>query len=84
MDAQNWLIISSDLGDARKELENLEAQISSGNFPDEIEFPIALQHTFYHLNFAWKTRSLSPEEYAHMPSGDFERFGKFPNGLFFE
>ena len=82
MDKVNWLIVIQDLMDAKEELEKLERKVSSQDYPDEIEFRIALQHIFHHLDFAWNTRNISPDEYAGLEPTDFDRLGKFPEDLY--
>ena len=51
-----WENIAYDIEDALEELKRLNDSISSGSRPDEVEFRIAMQHIYHHLNFAWNTR----------------------------
>lgn len=44
---------------------------------------VALDHAFFHLNFAWNRRNASPERIRACSDGDFGRWGRFPTeGVF--
>jgi len=76
-----WENITYNLEDALVELLKLDKRISSGDMPDEVEFQIAMQHIFHHLNFAWNTRHESIEKHAEMTKEQFNQWGKFPEDL---
>jgi hypothetical protein len=80
----NWEIIIGNLAEARDQIERLEKQINTGDFPNDVEFQILMQHAFHHLNFAWNIRNESIERYASMTDADFRRWGEFPKDLAFE
>ena len=73
-----WENISYNLEDALEELQKLDKIISSGDLPDEVEFRIAMQHIYHHLNFAWNTRH---EPIANVTKEQFDQWGKFPSDL---
>jgi hypothetical protein len=79
----SWPIIASNITEAREELENIERRIASGDF-DEVEFQIAMQHAFHHLNFAWNVRKQPIERYAGLSQADFDQWGSFPTDLAFD
>jgi hypothetical protein len=76
-----WENISYNLEDALEELQKLDGLISSGNMPDEIEFQIAMQHIYHHLNFAWNTRHDPIENYTDLTQDQFVKKGWFPEDL---
>jgi hypothetical protein len=81
--AINWSVVASNISEAREELESIEAKIAAGTPPDDVEFQVAMQHAFHHLNCAWNIRHESLDRYANMSREDFERWGRFPNDLAF-
>ena len=66
-----WENIAYDLEDALEELKRLTKIISSSNRPDEVEFQIAMQHIYHHLNFAWNTGYEAIQNYADMRKEKF-------------
>ena len=76
-----WENISYNLEDALEELQKLDSLITSGNRPDEIEFQIAMQHIYHHLNFAWNTRYDPIENYTDLTQEQFIKRGRFPEDL---
>lgn len=76
-----WENISYNLEDALEELQKLDSLISSGNRPDAIEFQIAMQHIYHHLNFAWNTRYDPIENYTNLTQEQFIKRGRFPQDL---
>lgn len=79
-----WEVIGSNIAEAREELQTIEARIASGNPPDEVEFQVAMQHAYHHLNFAWNMRNYPLDWYANLTREDFDRWGQFPKDLAFE
>ena len=73
--------ITHNLEDALDGLQKLNQRISSGEITDEVEFQIAMQHIYHHLNFAWNTRRESIEKYVGMTEEQFNQWGKFPEDL---
>ncbi len=76
-----WENITYNLEDALEELQRLYGSISPNDQPDEIEFRIAMQHIYHHLNFAWNTRHIP---IAEMTKEQFDEWGKFPTDLMWE
>jgi len=76
-----WEDISYNLEDVLEELQKLDSLISSGNMPDEIEFQIAMQHIYHHLNFAWNTRYDPIENHIDLTQEQFVKRGRFPEDL---
>jgi hypothetical protein len=79
----NWNIIAPNIADARKQLEEIEARLKSGNPPKPVEFQIMVQHAYHHLNFAWNARHWSTRRYAHLTDEDFQAGGEQPTDLDF-
>jgi hypothetical protein len=77
----NWNAVATNISEAREELESIEASIAAGVPPDEVDFQVAMQHAFHHLNFAWNIRHESDDRYANMSQEDFDRWGRFPLDL---
>jgi hypothetical protein len=77
----NWEVIASNIAEAGEELQRLEQQVAQGSLPDEIEFEIAMQHAFHHLNWAWNIRPVTNEEYGSTSQEDFVRWGSYPTDL---
>ncbi len=73
----NWQIILSNVKEARKELEELEKTIESGE-SEQIELEISLRHAYHHLNFAWNTKNIPSEKYANLTDSEFKEWGRFP------
>ncbi len=80
----NWEIVSSNLAEAKEELDELVAGKAPEGTTRDVWFQIALQHIYHHLNFAWNVRHESTEKYANLTDEDFERWGRFPEDLKFE
>jgi hypothetical protein len=81
MSELTWENIVYNLEDALEELQKLDKQIASGNMQDEVEFQIAMQHIYHHLNFAWNTRHESIQNYADMMKEKLNQWGEFPNAF---
>lgn len=77
----NREIITSNIREAREQLEEIERQFSSSDTPGEAEFFVMLQHAYHHLNVAWNARAVATERYASMSDEDFNAWGKFPPTL---
>ena len=77
----NWRTISSDIAEAREELENLEQAVKSGELPSEAEFQTRLQHAYHHLNFAWNARHKTTKRYASLTDADFRAWDKYPKDI---
>ena len=81
MNKLNWEIISSNIQEAKEEIEKLENEIASSEKPEEVELELSLRHAYHHLNFAWNIRNFETEKYANLTDSDFNKWGKFPKGL---
>ena len=82
MSELTWENIAYNLEDALEELQKLNDRLLSNNLPDDVEFQIAMQHIYHHLNFAWNTRNKSIEETAELTKEKFDLWGKFPEDLY--
>jgi hypothetical protein len=80
----NWDIITSNVAEARKQLEQIEARIAGSKPPNLEEFQIMMQHAYLHLNFAWNARHQPTQRYAQLTAEDFQEWGKLPSDLEFE
>ena len=69
----NWRIIASNLREAREQLEEIEKQIESKDYPAEVELQLFLEHAYHHLNCAWNIRRVKTKEYANLTEDDFNR-----------
>jgi hypothetical protein len=79
----NWEIIGSNIAEAREALQSIEARVRGGESITEVEFQIAMQHAFHHLNFAWNARHWPLEQYANLTAADFEASRRLPVDLEF-
>jgi hypothetical protein len=77
----NWRIISYNLAEARKQIEQIEARTKNGKKPSEGELQVMLGHAYHHLNFAWNIRHEKTESYRHLTDEDFNRWSKFPKEM---
>jgi hypothetical protein len=80
----NRRIVHSNITEAREELERIERMLSAEMPVDQIEFQVALQHVFHHLNFAWNIRHWPTRRYSSLSHTDFEDAGSFPKDLQFQ
>jgi hypothetical protein len=72
-----WGILMYELDDAKEHLENLIAEITEADKPDEIDFGIQLEHIYSHLNRAWNCRN----HIGDWSDDDFKRFSELPTDL---
>ena len=79
----NFKIISSNVEEALEELKNISKEVHAEKM-DEVEFQIALQHVYHHLNVAWNARYASSESYRNMSDQNFKEWGSFPKDISFE
>lgn len=79
----NWNAVASNISEARDELESIEASLAAGTPLDEVDFRVAMQHAYHHLNIAWNVRHESDDRYANMSPEDFDRWSRFPDDLAF-
>jgi hypothetical protein len=77
----NWRIISSNLAEAREQIEQIGSRIKHGKKPSEVELQIMLEHAYHHLNFAWHIRHEKTESYRHLTDENFNRWSKFPKEM---
>ncbi|OAI56551.1 hypothetical protein AYO49_00685 [Verrucomicrobiaceae bacterium SCGC AG-212-N21] len=80
----NWTTIRLDLTEALGELQKLEARVKARDYPNQSEFQVAMQHVYFHLNFAWNARHVTTNRYANLSEEDFEKWGALPNDLQWE
>lgn len=77
----NWEIILSNLGEAREQIELIEARVKSGEKVSEIELQIWIEHVYHHLNFAWNVRHVSTKRYSRLKDEEFNLWSKFPEDI---
>jgi len=77
----NWQNISSDLKEAREQLEEIEKSIQTKKYLDEAELQLMLEHAYHHINFAWNARRVTTENYANLTEAEFNRWSKFPKEI---
>ena len=56
------------------------AEVESGEF-SEVELQLGLQHAYHHLNFACNTRRTPDRRVTNLTQRDFNRWGKYPDGV---
>lgn len=74
-----WIL--SHLREAHEELTRTIALIDAAPNIDEIEFEIALGHTYNHLNTAWNSRALNDERIAAQSETDFYKWRAYPRDI---
>jgi hypothetical protein len=77
----NRTIIRYDIGDCVEELQKILEKIAARRPLDEIEYRVAMQHAFHHLNFAWNARRWPMKRYERCAERDFKKAGDFPKDL---
>ena len=75
---KNLHLISSNLREAKEEIESILSNISSLEKYDEEEFKVALEHAYHHLNFSWNIRNADEERVIRCSEKDFEEWSKYP------
>jgi len=76
----NYQIVLSNIEEALEELERIRDKVNSKNI-DDVEFKIALQHVYHHLNFSWNVRNQKTEKYENLTDDEFIKWGKYPLDL---
>jgi hypothetical protein len=69
--------IVSNIKEAREELEKIEVSIHDPEY-DEIDFKLALQHVYHHLNYAWNIRHESDQALILQSEHSFLTWSKYP------
>jgi len=64
-------IIVSNIEEAREELENILSKLTSKPEYSEVEFKIALEHVYHHLNFLWNIRNVEKNSVLDCSEKDF-------------
>ena len=80
----NRAIILSNIQEAREELQKIEAMLASDEPLKPVQFQIAMQHAFHHLNFAWNARHWPMKRYENLSKADFDLAGSSPTDLAFD
>jgi hypothetical protein len=76
----NWRNVSSDLKEAREQLEEIEERIQKKDLA-EVELQLMLEHAYRHLNFAWNTRRVTTKNYANLTEDEFNKWSQFPKEI---
>jgi hypothetical protein len=80
----NRAIILSNIQEAREQLQKIEARIAANEPLKPVQFQVAMQHAFHHLNFAWNARHWPMKRYENLTKDDFDSAGSFPTDLAFD
>jgi hypothetical protein len=75
----DWVLFH--LHEAQEELARTINLLESTSEADEIEFEIGMAHLYHHLNTAWNSRQVGPEQTANHSSDEFYAWRKFPTDL---
>ena len=76
---KEWILIN--LREALDELTRTIAAIESERDYSEIEFEIAMQHLYDHVNTAWNSRNVSAERVSQHSEEDFYAWRGFPTDI---
>jgi hypothetical protein len=77
----NKSLITSNLTEAKEEIEHILECISDDPEFDEDEFRVYVKHLLHHAFFAWNARHATDHAYRHLTDKDFERWGSVPADL---
>jgi len=77
----NWTIISSNVQEAREQLEEIEASLAKGERPSPGRLEALIAHAYHHLNSAWNARCAPMREYRSLTDAKFNEWGRFPTEL---
>ena len=77
---KNKDLITSNIEEAKEELERILSDLASDPEYSEGEFQTALEHAYHHLNFAWHIRNVEEERAGACSQEDFVKWSKYPAG----
>ena len=79
----NWKMVLSNVAEAREELERLEGMIKGkGPLPrSEPVLEVSLSHAYFHLNWAWGSRTWPMSKHRTFTNAEWHRAGRFPRDI---
>lgn len=69
------------LKEALEELQRTAASVESDLDYGDLEFSLAMEHIYHHLNTAWNARGASDQRARECTQEDFEAWRRFPSDL---
>ncbi len=72
------------LREAAEELQRTIHRMENEQAYGSVEFSVAMEHLYHHLNTAWNARDESPERVRACSDEDFLRWGQFPEDLYLD
>ncbi len=75
---KNRELIAANIEEAKEELVCVLDGLGSESEYDEIEFKIALEHAYHHLNYAWNIRNVHEQKLAKCSEKDYLKWSKYP------
>ena len=72
-----WVLLISELDEAREHLEELAREMSQAGSIEESEFAVYLGHVYAHLNRCWHSRNLDED----IPVDQWAEYSRFPDDL---
>nr|WP_319395943.1 hypothetical protein [uncultured Desulfobacter sp.] len=67
-----------NIEDARDELNCILSDLQKDSEYSEIEFKIALEHAYHHLNHAWNIRDIDEDRIGDCSEEDDKTWSKYP------
>ena len=74
-----WVLFH--LREAQEELIRTIKELESVPAEDDVEFRIAIEHLYNHLNTAWNSRNATDEQTAKCTDEDFYKWRDFPSDI---
>ena len=81
---KNKELITSNIEEAKEELEQILSDLASDPEYSEGELQIALEHAYHHMNYAWHIRNVEKERAGTCSQEDFIKWSKYPAGEIYE
>jgi hypothetical protein len=69
------------LREGLEELQRTVRELEDDPDYEDVEFLIAMQHLYHHLNTAWNSRNESPERAWESAEEDFYNWRRFPTDI---
>jgi hypothetical protein len=80
-EAMNTQWILFHLREAQEELTRTIKELESAAPEDDVEFRIAMEHLYNHVNTAWNSRYVTDEQAAQCSDEDFYKWRDFPSDI---
>ena len=77
---RTWVLFH--LREAAEELSRTISEIETEADYDDVEFEVAMQHLYHHVNTAWNARDASAQATTECSENDFYVWRQFPTGFF--